>query len=256
MSATHDPAGRDLAAAYVLGALEPEEARAFEARLAHSEDLQREVAELREVSALLAHGARAVPRDDDALKRKLLERLRAPDERRATHHPTLYRPLIAWAAAAVLALAAGVQTIRLGETRDAASELRRDTANLSARLAERDATLDQILDASTSLIVLTTTGERPPGIQLFWNRSVGQVVLHAFDLPQAPSGREYQLWFLRDGGVVPGGTFNADPDGHALVTLPGPPADITVLGAAVTEEPAGGSPQPTSAIIVSGATSD
>ena len=47
---------QDLAAAYALGALSPEEARRFEAFLAGSPEAQREVAEYREVAALLALG--------------------------------------------------------------------------------------------------------------------------------------------------------------------------------------------------------
>ena len=46
----------DLAAAYALGALSPDEARRFEAFLATSPEAQREVAEYREVAALLALG--------------------------------------------------------------------------------------------------------------------------------------------------------------------------------------------------------
>ena len=49
----HD-APQDLAAAYALGALPADEARRFEAVLAASPEAQREVAEYREVAALLA----------------------------------------------------------------------------------------------------------------------------------------------------------------------------------------------------------
>jgi len=45
---------KDLAAAYALGALDPAEARSFEAFLATSPEAQREVAEFREVATLLA----------------------------------------------------------------------------------------------------------------------------------------------------------------------------------------------------------
>jgi anti-sigma-K factor RskA len=77
-------------------------------------------------------------------------------------------------------------------------------------------------------------------------------MVHAFNLPPASQGLAYQLWFLGSGAPVPGGTFDSDPDGHALATLDGPPEGLVLAGAAVTVEPAGGSRQPTSAIIVSG----
>lgn len=245
---------RDLASAYVLGALDPEETRAFEAALEASDDLRREVDELREVAGLLALSAPSVPRDDDMLKAKLMERIRAPQETSTarTMPRRSWVRYLGWAAAAGLAVVVGAQTLRLQSITDRVTALQDSASALAGQLARREATLDNILEPSTSLFLLTTTGEQPPGIQVFWNRAEGTFMLHAFNLPPAGQGREYQLWFLRDGGVVPGLTFNSDPDGRALVTLPGPPEGLELLGAAVTEEPAGGSSQPTSAIIVAG----
>src|SRR6476660_5172453 len=63
-----------LAAAYALGALPADEARRFEAFLATSPETQREVAEYREVAALLAlSGADATP--GDALRSQVLARV-------------------------------------------------------------------------------------------------------------------------------------------------------------------------------------
>ena len=75
-------------------------------------------------------------------------------------------------------------------------------------------------------------------------------ILHAFQMAQAPAGRAYQLWFIRDGKPVPSITFNADSTGHALVQQVPMPADGTITAAAVTEEPAGGSAQPTSPVML------
>jgi anti-sigma-K factor RskA len=245
---------RDLAAAYVLGALDPDEARAFEARLAASDELRRDLAELSEVSGLLAYGAPPVPRNDDALKRRLLARVRGAGGGRSGRggFPVWLGPL-GLAAAAGLAVVAGVQATRVRSLGDELAGLRHRADSLSQRLAYREATLDHILEPSTDLIQLTAPGERPPGIQLFWSHTRGKVIVHAFNLPPAAEGLVYQLWFLGSGAPVPGGTFNSDPDGHALATLDGPPEGLVLAGAAVTVEPAGGSPQPTSAIIVSGA---
>lgn len=230
---------RDLAAAYVLDALDPADARAFEAQLALSAELRKEVTELREAAALIPLSAPSVPRDDAALKARLLSRVRGASAG-ALRSPrrSVWMAWVGWAAAAALAVVAGLQWFR--------------ASSLSEQLARREATLDEILEPSTQLILLTATGERPPGIQLFWNKAGGRVVLHAFNLPPAAQGRAYQLWFLRDGAPVPGGTFNSDPDGHALVTVAGPPADLTLIGAAVTDEPAGGSAQPTTTPVVVG----
>lgn len=249
---------KDLAAAYVLGALEPDETRAFEARLETSDSLRHEVAELREVCGLLALGAAPVPRDDQVLKTRLLGEVRQVRPGRSTSGPRPRRRdrwILGLAAAAAIVIAV-VQTVRTGDLGRRLALVEGHADSLATRLARREATLDRILEPSTSLILLTATGERPPGIQLFWNRASDSIVLHAFNFPPAAAGRVYQLWFLHDGAPVPGGTFNSDPDGRAVVTLQGPPAAIELLGAAVTEEPVGGSSLPTSAIIVSGSRSE
>ena len=71
----------------------------------------------------------------------------------------------------------------------------------------------------------------------------------AFDLPAAPRGRTYQLWAVPKGKApISMGTFNTDAGGRATLVLPVDPT-ITHLGfidfCGLTEEPAGGSPQPT-----------
>src|SRR4051794_16157689 len=71
MSDIEQPSPSDLAAAYALGALEPEEARAFERLLAESESLRREVADYREVGAMLALGAEA-PALDASLRQRVI----------------------------------------------------------------------------------------------------------------------------------------------------------------------------------------
>ncbi len=72
------PAGpghlRDQAAAYALGSLTAEEARSFERELARSDELQRAVAEYREICALLATARGVAPPAE--LKDRLLRRIR------------------------------------------------------------------------------------------------------------------------------------------------------------------------------------
>jgi anti-sigma-K factor RskA len=63
MSAAEFGTPRDLAAAYALGALDAPEAKAFEELLARDAELAREVAEYREVAALLALAEPASPPD-------------------------------------------------------------------------------------------------------------------------------------------------------------------------------------------------
>jgi len=64
----------NLAPAYALGALSPEEARTFEGELARSPELQHAVAEYREICALLATARGVAPPSE--LKARLLKRIR------------------------------------------------------------------------------------------------------------------------------------------------------------------------------------
>ena len=68
-----------------------------------------------------------------------------------------------------------------------------------------------------------------------------------------PQGRTYQLWFIKDGKPVPSVTFNVAPAGDAVVSQVSVPAEGQLSAAAVTEEPAGGSPQPTTPVLLVGA---
>jgi anti-sigma-K factor RskA len=78
-------------------------------------------------------------------------------------------------------------------------------------------------------------------------------MLHAFRLKPAPAGRSYQLWLIQDGKPVSASVFDADPDGHALVediAIPASAAGVTQV--LLTEEPAGGSPLPTTQPFLGG----
>lgn len=249
---THDP--RDLAPAYVLGTLTPDEARAFEAALEEDPNLQREVREYRETGALLALAGGAAPPAD--LKARLLERIRddkhvALVDRRPGRRPFAARFLPLGLAASVL-IAAGLGL----QVRDLRRQLgARDSilAVREGRLAARERTLNSILEPGVELTLLTTTGEQPPGIQVFRDRARNRAIIHAFRLPPAPAGRSYQLWLIpSQGDPIPSQVFNSEPDGHVLVENIDVPAGVTIVAYAVTQEPAAGSARPTLPILLIG----
>ncbi len=77
----------------------------------------------------------------------------------------------------------------------------------------------------------------------------GDSVLLAAGLPELAEGQTYQLWGLPDGreSMVSLGVLGADP-GQSEFHVEG---DITTL--AITEEPGGGSTQPSTEPLVTGA---
>ncbi len=248
----------DLAPGYALGALTPEEARAFEHELARSPELQRELAEYREVCALLATASGVIP--PPALKTRLMDRVREDKavsltqrraEARERRRGILPRLVVGAVLAAAVILAVGYrqQAARLrASLRGADSTL----AERTSRLAAREAELNAILEPAVQLVTLTTAGTASPVVQVFWDRKNNVALLHSFQLKPASAGRAYQLWLLpRQGDPIASAVFNTGADGRGLVSgIPIP--DPRITGFALTEEPASGSPRPSSAPFLVG----
>lgn len=240
---------RDLAAAYALGALDPQEAAAFAREVASSPELAREVAEYREVAALLALSAPGAPLDP-TLKQRLFALVPHGAPVLARRRPWLEG--LAWAAAAAGLLVGGTLTFKARAAGRELGRLRAELAQARALLADREGTLRTILGPGTVAFTMGATGAREPSVQGFWNRSTNRWVLYVTSLDPAPRGRAYQVWFLHGNHPTPSVTFNPGPGGTALLTLRGPEALAGLTGAAITEEPEGGSPQPSSAPILVG----
>jgi len=227
----------ELAAPYALGALDPAERAEFERHLETCASCRAEVQSFREVSGLLAHTVPPAAPPAELRDRVLgAARLVRPLTPRR-------RGILAWAAAAavVLAILGGFGYWR------AANEARVLRTRLDVAQSQLDSTkyvVAALLDSSVAITDLAATGKAPT-MRLYWNRARHIVVVAAFDLPPAPAGRTYQLWAIEKGRApVSVGTFNSPPSGRTVITLQ-MPAGVQPEVSAVTEEPAGGSPQPT-----------
>ena len=260
MSLPEQGSVRDLAAAYALGALGPDEQREFEALLSSSPEARHEVGEYRETVALLALAVPyADPRAD--LRARVLgglqpRRGRGAVPARGARRP---RPMLLWGALAasllaVVGLGANLLSLRgqvaALETELAASE--RSLAERGRELAERLATLNAILEPGVRLYQLTASGDPDPGIQLFWDQQRNLAIVHGFRLNPVPRGRAYQLWFIKDGKPIPSITFKPESTGHVRIEGIPVPSGGSLSAAAVTVEPESGSVQPTSPIVLVG----
>lgn len=253
------PNWADLAAAYALDALDAEERRAFEAQLAVDPALQAEVDGHREAMGLLADAL--PPRSAPASLRERVMR-EARSARPAASAPSRTGPSgpsrdpgsvrLPWflAAAAVVAVVSlGIANRQLMQSRASLeAALERAEGRVTAQ-ADEIATRDSLLAAFLGPDVRSTTlvsTEQLPAARIFHNVASGGVVIAAFDLPPAPVGRIYQLWGIPEGGTpVSLGTFQTGADGTAILRTTAPEGSTFAVGA-VTEEPEGGSPQPTS----------
>jgi anti-sigma-K factor RskA len=216
-----------LAAPYALDALDGEEHAAFEPHVAQCALCRAEVASFRDVAAQLAMAA-AVADPSPELRDRVLA------EARRVRPIGLRRAWLAAAAGFLLALVVGGAWWRERDAR----------RTLEARVAEQGELLATLLAPDVGVANLAATG-KPPSARLFWNPQRQRVVMAVFDLPPAPAGRTYQLWAIATGKPpVSLGTFNTGPDGRLTAAMD-VPAGLAFDLSAVTEEPAGGSPQPT-----------
>lgn len=254
MSTPDETSPRDLAAAYALGALSPEEARAFEAHLAASPEARRELAELRETAALLGLDAEAGAPPPELRERVLraIRTRRAP--RRSWLLPSLTGAALAASLAAVVFLGLRLRQVsaELAERERTIAEQAEVIAQQGRQILADQGTLASILAPGVRLVQLTRSGDPEPRIQLFWDPRHNTAVLHASKLKPTSQGRTYQLWFIRGGEPVPSVTFDVPPSGEALVRQITVPAEEDLNAAAVTEEPAGGSQHPTGPILLAG----
>ncbi|HEY3219241.1 MAG TPA: anti-sigma factor [Gemmatimonadales bacterium] len=227
----------ELAAPYALGSLDAEERAEFERHLETCASCRAEVQSFREVSGLLAQTVPPATPPAELRERILraARQVRPLTPRRRT--------ILPWAAAAavVLAILGGFGYWR------AENEARVLRTRLDVAQSQLDSTkyvVAALLDSSVAITDLAATG-KAPSMRLYWNRARNIVVVAAFDLPPAPAGRTYQLWAIEKGHApVSVGIFNTSPTGRAVITLAMPTA-VRPQVSAVTEEPAGGSPQPT-----------
>lgn len=229
----------ELAAPYTLDALAAAERADFEAHLAECATCRAEVQALREVTGLLAQAAPpATP--PPALRERILREARAVRPLAARRASFVPFPRLAAAASLVLAIGLGYAYVHERSGRAAAD---RHLAAAQDTIAARDSLVAVLLAPDAGTAALAAAG-RPPSARLFWSPSRHRVVMAVFDLPPAPAGRTYQLWAIAHGKPVSLGLFNTGPTGRVTAAMM-VPADLTFEVTAVTEEPAGGSPQPT-----------
>ncbi|MEU9361246.1 anti-sigma factor [Streptomyces sp. NPDC048301] len=262
-------------AAYVLHALPEEERRAFEEHLAGCEQCQEEVAELRATTALLGRATAEQP--PGALRDRVLSSVAAtpqepaPQESRSrTEKPgphaeespragtktrrrgpaqTLRLALAASVAVALVCLGlAGWQWREASDAKDHAHQVEA-RAEEHVRQVEADANraetqqqnVTEVLTAPDVRLQTQTLSDGATASVTF-SRSEDSATLAVSGLPALPEGRTYAAWFMEDGTPVPAGLLTNNPE-RRVTLLKGTLDNASAV--ALSVEPAGGSPQPT-----------
>ena len=255
MNLTHEQV-LDLAAAFVLGALDPEEEQAVRDHLASCDLAHNEIGELGGVVPYLGESVDQVE-PPAGLKSRIMAAAAADLEARrrgASTPPSADRQVVpfpgaeerevrrrrtsvvGWAlrVAAVLVIAAlGVWNLRLQQDLNAT---RND--------------LNQALQPTNAVAVLRPEGAGPSGVALV--QADGAVRLEMRNLSPTTGSQVYEAWVIAPGGApVPIGGFTVGQDGtgNLLARQAGATAGATL---ALTREPGPNATTPTLPIVASG----
>lgn len=238
---THDEM-RELTGAYALGALDDRERRLFEAHLETCAECD---AEVRSFGPVIERLAISVPPAE--APRALRDGVMAAIHGTQGARPHRVARWVPWlASAAVLLLA--VFTWYALTLRSRAARLEAELRSAQSRL-----TASERIAYATDMrrIDLVGEGSAPAASgHALWSPRQGMMVT-AVNLPPAPAGKAYQLWFLTGPGPVSGGTLVAIGGVFEAITAP-PTGGARVMAIAVTLESAEGARAPTTPICLLG----
>src|SRR4051812_29684961 len=236
MTAPHDhDDGRELLGAYALNALDADERARVDELLLTDPSARAELHELEQGAAWLGHASLRPPSSAwDAISAEIEQDLAAD---RAAGGVPLRRSLSRsrrWLAAAAVALvvALGAGAVVTAVSRSSGPE----SVTSKYAAARRD-------PAARTVALRTTDGAAAARAVVLPDRTA---YMHGGDLPSASADRDFQLWAITPDGPVSAAVMH-DPGGvHRVRVAPG------ATSLAVTEEPRGGSREPTGIPIVTG----
>ena len=223
----------DATGAYVLGALDDTERAAFEEHLAGCPACREEVDQM--LPAVRALPVSVDPVDPPpALKARIMAEVEREASLLAAAGPEADRP-----SASVRRRRRSLRIPRLVPAAVAAALL---LVGVAVGVG-----VTQLRGGPERTVTAEVSGAPGATVQLEVNGEEGRLM--ARDLPAPPSGRVYQVWLKRDGHAPEptAALFLPSRDGTATASVPGSLEDVDQV--MVTDEPDGGSPQPTGDLL-------
>jgi anti-sigma-K factor RskA len=249
---------------YALGVLDGEDRAELEAHLARACDkCAPGVTRARLTVAQLAHAAPDA-QPSEALRGKIMSAVKASAEASRTvapiakpkrAAPRAIFPAWAWAAAATLALITGYTIRQMSNQTAQLVDLRKE---MKLAMAQNQALQNQVetihmvssvmLSPDSMPLKLMPKDKNMPMVHAYLHPHMG-VAITADQMPSMPAARTLQLWLVpKTGKPMSVAIFRPDTMGQIAIVAPVNMPMNEIAALAVTEEPAGGSPQPTSAI--------
>ena len=258
----HEQYAEDLAL-YAVGALHAGSCAQLEQHLKECAACRHELETMRGDAVLLALSVSG-PTPPARSRQRLLSAIEAsgkeeqPDSLRAfaVRRPWWsFAPVFASLALAVFAILLLHENTNLRQANDQlVSQI--NSAAQENRKARAIMALITAKDAMHVSLVAATGPPPPPHIKTIYQPRTGRLVLMASNLNPLPAGMTYELWLIpKSGAPMPAGLFKPDAHGMAMMMPENPevPAGTECKAFAVTMEPEGGSPAPTTKPILASA---
>ena len=231
---------------YALGSLEDPELSEIRAHLRREcEDCTKGVREACGLASALGAGLEG-PEPPKRLRNRVLEGVGGRPEKR-------FSLINAWTAAAataalMIAVGIGIYSYEQRGFREQLAQVQAVAQRSSSDAAFMRQAIELLQAPETRAVGFGEGQPTPPRGKVFFQRA--GVLLLASHLPPPPPGKTYEMWVIRAGKPTPAALFASDAQGTAIhiyrpVT---PPETSDVI--AVTLEPAGGVPLPTSTPVI------
>ena len=132
--------------------------------------------------------------------------------------------------------------------------LRTQVTLLRDEATQNEAALAILRSSKIQSFVLLPTADGKPGYaRILWDQQNRRWHLRTEGLPVSAPGRTYELWFITsEQRKISAGTFDVDAKGAGTLLINLPPGLNDIAVTAVTDEPRGGSEQPTGTIHLAG----
>jgi len=250
--------------AYILGTATQEESGISECVMSHNAEVRAAFEETQRIFEDLATAQAVKPADD--LKDKIWLRISQSqqdtvdlnDDQQKTntiplpaevHIESARASKSLWsklsvAASVLLVLSLGANLFwmtKSSEKDDQIIAMRSQQNDTDKKIKNINDKLSLIANPDLQKIVLSGVENHPDSkAVVFWDKKNTKVYLNVQNLPEAPSGKQYQLWAIADGKPVSAGMYTKDKDTRiALSEIP------SAQAFAITLEQEGGSAAPT-----------
>jgi anti-sigma-K factor RskA len=249
----------DNLALYAMDALDdPQELAALQSHLSSCGECRRELEALRADTALLALSA-AGPLPPQRARQRLLRAVAAEPRSIAPARSRFIlgrqprwlslTPVVVSAILAVISLGLMINSLRLRRINERLTAQYEQMKKDSALARE---VMDMINDPRAVRMTLVAGQVHPqPQVKTIYKQDKGHILLMASNLQPIPDDKVYELWLIdMSGKPMPAGTFRIDPKGSAMMMHAMDTEGIQAKAFAITVEPAGGSPTPTSPVML------